>query len=285
MSALLLLSSTVFAGGKKTEIQQEFSIKAQAGGPPIEAPAPRADKETVGEVVRSLDLYKTDSKTPATAVTLPSGSKRLNRPFPEPPFLTLDPKAIATPYDSWVFEVLANGEVIWRSEGAGPVRERIEWDGSGSAGDIVVRVERTYRFRFTGKNGPGQFTVESAPLALKSLAYTEYLGETRLEVANASLYQKGKASFSVEGADYLSIMEDRLRRADVKDQPYRFTIYDPAPKSALPQERARKLKSHFAKVLLINPKLVQVDVLSAGARGETTVCLLPAEKGAVIRNE
>jgi len=270
----------------KSEIQQEISIKAEgSAGPKITLPPPRGDKEVVDEVVRSLDLYKNDQKAAAPGLTVPAGSRRLSRPFPEAPYLVFTPNAVQTPYDSWIFEVISGAETIWRTEGLGRVKEPIEWDGSGSAGDTVVRVEKSYRFRFTGRNGPGEFTIASEPVTLKSLSYREYLGETKLEVASSVFFAKGKAAFAEEAEPYLTIFSERLRRVDLKDQTYRFVIYDREPKRALAKARAEKIRRYFAKQLLITAKRVEVDVLTAGARGEAVVCVLPAEKGASIHNE
>lgn len=271
---------------KKTEISQEISIKAEGvAGPSIQVPRPRPDKEVVDEVVRSLDLYKGEHKGEAPGLTVPAGSRRLSRPFPEAPYLVFNPSAVQAPYDSWIFEVVSGAEVVWRTEGAGRIKEPIEWDGTGSAGDTVIRVEKAYRFRFTGKNGPAEFAIASEPVTLKSLSYREYLGETRLEVATSALFARGKAAFGAGSDEFLAVIADRLRRVDAVGSPYRFLLYDAAPKAELARARARKLKDYFSKLLLINPKLVEIDVLTAGARGESAVCVLPVEKGSAIRND
>lgn len=294
-SALLFFSASCLAAGApyaiaqddagKTEIRQEISIKGGAKErPPAAVPAPRADKAVVDEVIRSLDVYKGEQKQSAD-LEVPLSSKRLGRLFPEAPYLVFSPEAVKAPYDRWIFEVLSGGEVLWRTEGDTRIREPLEWDGSGSSGETVVRVGRAYRFRFTGKNGPARFTITSQPVVLKSLSFREYLGETHLEVAASTLFTEGKPGFSAEAGDYLKTLEDRVRRVPSAGKPYRFMLYSTKPKEELSRRRADKMRDYFAKRLLINPRRVEVDVVTAGDRGEVAVCVLPAERGAALKNE
>lgn len=270
---------------ERSEIKEEISIKGKGTvGPPVQVPPPGPDKEVVGEVIRSLDIYKKEHKGGAPALK-PAGVSRLSRPFPEPPFLIFSPRTVAVPYDGWVFEVLQGGEVVWRAQGEGRLKERIEWDGSGSSGESSAQAGKSYHFRFTGKSGASEFILTSEPVALKSLAYEEVMGGTRLEAANSALFEEGKSSLKSSAEEYLSAMGERLRRVGIGDQPYRFVLYQARPRGRLARERAESLRKYFSQYLFINPKRIEVDVLPVAERGDSTACVLPLEKGSSIRLE
>lgn len=289
-AALLFLAAAIAAQALPKEeesapphIREEVTVRSKASaGPGAQVPPPRADKAVVDQVIRSLDVYKSRHEASPAQVRLP-GAARLSRPFPEPPYLVFSPRAVAVPYESWVFEVLQGSELVWRTEGQGRLKERLEWDGSDSSGASAARLEKAYHFRFTGKSGGERFILTSEPVSLKSLVRREYLGDVHLEVANSALFTPGKASFKDGAMDYLTVLGERMRRANLEGRPYRFLLYSSGPSAPLAQSRAENLRRHFSKSLVINPGKIQVDILAAADRGETMACVLPPEKGASIR--
>lgn len=273
------------ADGAKTEIREEIKVRGKApGGPPLQVPPPDG-KAAADEVIRSLDIYRADHKLEAPKVKMGGLSKRLDRPFPEPPYLSLSPALIEAPYDAWTFEVLQGATPVWRGEGEGRLKERLEWDGSGSLGDNAIKVGRAYHFRFRAREGEQQFVLTSEPVTLKSLVFKETLGGSQLEVANSVLFATGKPSFKKGSETYLDEMGARMRRVSLGKEPYRLVLYQDKPKSALARQRADRLARFFAKYLVLNPKRVEVSVRTPGERGDVTSCALPAETGATIRME
>jgi hypothetical protein len=289
LTAAALLSPAFARSGRardqaqgKAVITQDIAIKGAGAGPSLPLPAPGADRAVVDEVVDSLKIMSQDHAARAASVQVP-GAEKLSRPFPEAPYLTFSPRSVSARYDLWTFEVVeAPLETLMRQDGTGRVVEPIEWDGSGPAGDEAVRVGKTYFFRFTGRRGPESFVVTSEPVRLKSLALRDFLGATRLEVANSELFDGG--TLSKASAEYLRVMADRMRRVG-GNEPYKLQLYTPQPESREAKQRAAALKAWFADALLINAARVQVAVFTAGARGEVTVCLLPADRGDTIRVE
>ncbi len=283
MALLLALSATPLfaADAQDSQISTQIDVKpAAAVGPQVQVPAPRPDKAVVDEVIGTLDLGRStgDEAPPTTRVS--AASKRLARPFPEPPFLTLSPSAVAQDYDGWEFEVLSGRSVVWRTEGEGRLTERVEWDGSGTAGDTAARVGEQYYFRFLGKAPGAPVLLLSEPIRLKSIALREFLGSVDLEVSNDVLFERGKAEFSLEAPAYLAEMAERMRRSDTPAaESYKLVLYDDAPRGKLAQARARLLRRYFSKELIVAPEKIRIDALTTGGRGRATVCVLPPEKG------
>ncbi len=284
MRLLLSLALSISAFGDspkdRPEIREEVTVRAKGGGPPLQLPPPTADKAVLQEVLSSLKLLR--DGPPAATVRLSAWARRLELPFPEPPYLALSPKAVAADHDSWAFEVLEEGRVVWRSEGRGRIAERIAWEGTGPAGEMAARVGRSYQFRFTGR-GEKPFVISSEPLALKSLSYRDNLGRLRLEAAVSELFQEGKAAWRAGSDKYLAALAGRLRLLDPRSEPALFVLYAEKPKSALARARARTLRLYFSKRLLVAPSLVAVDILARAGREEAVACLLPPEAGAAIR--
>ena len=264
-------------------IHKDVEIRTAATGPALSLPQPRPDRAVVDEVVDSLKVMRQEHS--ARAATVPGSAQKLSRPYPQAPYLVFSPRAVTAPYDLWTFEVIGHGnEILWRQDGTGMVREPLEWDGSGPAGDDVVRIGRTYFFRFTGRRGPESFLLTSEPVAFKSLALREFLGGARLEVANDELFTPGAAALKPGAADYLRPLSDRLRRLETKEG-YTLEFYQAKPESALAGKRAAALRHWLADALLINAGRVHVKPLTLGTRGDVTACRLPAEKGDTIRND
>ena len=172
--AAVLLSAPADAAApvqRKSGIDEDISIQSKAAPAlPIQAPAPRADGPIVDEVIRSLDLYRSQYKAEARRVRLPGGPKRLRAPFPEAPFLVFSPRLVSAAYQSWTFEVVDGGRVIWETEGTGPLADRLAWHGADASGETRVRVETDFYFRFIGKNGAEEFVLTSEPVTLQSLS-------------------------------------------------------------------------------------------------------------------
>lgn len=287
----LLLSLAVAAGAASNGGSDdalapvEVNVKpGAASGPSVQVPPPRPTPAVVNEVIGTLDLGRAEGDDAPGAQHVRGGSKRLARPFPEPPFLTLSPASIAADYDGWEFEVLAGNDVLWRTAGDGRLSERVEWDGSGTAGDVVARVGVPYRFRFLGRSEGAPLLIVSDPVTLKSMLLREFLGNIDLEVADDVLFEPRKAEFSLEAPAYLAEMSERMRRANIQaGGTYKLVYYDDAPDGRLARARARLLRSHFSHELLVPLDRVEVTVRRTGERGAATVCILPPEKGDVIR--
>lgn len=281
--ALWLAGGCLAATRSGDDLSQDVEIRAAATGPALSLPQPRPDRAVVDEVVDSLKVMSQEHS--ARAATVPGSSQRLSRPYPEAPYLSFSPRAVTAPYDLWTFEVVVGGnEVLWRQDGTGKVREPLEWDGSGPAGDEAVRVGPTYFFRFTGRRGPESFLLTSEPVVFKSLALREFLGGARLEVANDELFAPGSAALKPGAADYLRPLSDRLRRLEIKDA-YELELYQANPDSALAGSRAAALRRWLADALLVNAGRVEVKRLTLGERGDVTACRLAAEKGDTIRSD
>ena len=268
----------------KAAIRQDVSIRSKGAGPVLRLPPPGPDKAVVGEVIASLDIMRRDHSLRASPLAASGLSKRLNRPFPVPPFLSFSPHSVNAPYDTWVFEVISKGELIWRQDGAGRVEERLDWDGTGTAGEFSARVDQTYYFRFTGRRGAETFSVVSDPVTLKSLAFRETLGAMRLEVASRHLFKAATGAFSPTAGDFLKPLGDRLRRAG-GSLPYKLEVYDSSGEAATAKKKASALRRWFADYLVINPAQIEVDVVTSAGRGEAVACILPAERGEKFKIE
>lgn len=280
MALITSLALGALAADSETAVGEVSVRSAAPVGPAVQVPPPRADRIIVDEVIRTLDLGRSAPLSQQAATgRVPAANKRLSRPFPEAPFLTLSPGTIDAVYDGWSFEVLIGNEVAWKTEGPGELREAVEWDGAGAADDIAVRVDAPYSFRFIGRGDGAPIVLVSEPVAVKSLMHRDYLGTTHLEVSTALLFEKGTASFSLEAGAYLVALAERMRRATMGGEPYKFTLYEEKPASPLAQKRASAVRRHFSKELLITLDRVQVETLTAGRRGRALVCVLPPEKG------
>lgn len=284
MTALLFAAALAVSAAESDTSMGEVTIKAKAAvGPAIVVPPPRADRAVVDEVIRTLDLGRSAPLEQTQAMAkVSAASKRLSRPFPEPPFLTLSPRAIDTRYDGWSFEVLEENKVLWKADGVGELREPLEWDGTGPGGELVARVEAPYSFRFVGKGDGAPIVLVSEPIKLDSLLHRDFLGTIHLEAASALIFAKGKAEFAERGRAHVAALAERMRRVPMGGDPYKFTLYEDDPRAELSKARARLVRRRFAKELLVAPERVHVDVLTAGARGRALVCQLPPEKGDTI---
>lgn len=275
----------VHAQGRKTELSQDITVKAKAAGPGLVVPPPSASKPVIEEVLRSLDLAK-DAGTPgSTRIRVGGDPGRFDRPFPEPPYLALSPANIEALYDSWTFEVFAEREPVWRAEGVGILRERLDWEGQGPTGALALSAGRSYRYRFTGRRGGRSFVIESEPVRLDSFVHREYVGETRLEAAVGLVFEEGKAVFAKTARPYLDQMAERLRLGEPRaDGTYRFELYVPDARAKLAQERAKALVKRFADHLVVGTARVKVALIPE-TRGEALACFLAASKGPGLRQD
>jgi len=273
------------APASKTEISQDITVHGKASGPALAVPPPSPSKPVVNEVLSSLTLGRGEGTPPETVRVTPE-STRLERPFPEPPFLALSPENIRALYDSWTFEVRAvDGEIVSRTEGVGLLREKVDWDGAGPDGRLSIAAGRRYRYRFVGRRGGREFVIESDPVTLTSFTHREYAGETRLEVAIFEIFTEGKSSFATGAERYLDAMADALRAGEARaDGTYRFELYSPKPREKLAAARVKALKKRLAASLRADPDKVKVSPLPA-ERGEGLAALVPPSKGARLRIE
>jgi hypothetical protein len=225
----------------------------------------------VDVVLGSLSLGRGERKAPPPTVRVTPESGRVERPFPEPPFLALSPENIRALYDSWTFEVRAvDGDVVFKSDGVGLLREKLDWDGAGPDGRLWVAAGRRYRYRFTGRRAGREFVIESDPVALTSFMHREYAGETRLEVAAYEIFTEGKATFATGAERYLEAMTDALRAGEPRrDGTYRFELYAPQPRGKLARARAKALKKKLAAALRADEEKV-------------TVAPMPVERGEAL---
>ncbi|MFI5347371.1 MAG: hypothetical protein ACHQ51_13435 [Elusimicrobiota bacterium] len=285
----LLFAVSAFAADPakgKSEISQDITVHARAAAPALAVPAPTPSKPVVDEVLNSLALGRgVGVAQPDTVHTTPE-SVRLEKPFPEPPFLALSPENIRALYDSWTFQVRAvDGDIVYRSEGVGLMREKIEWDGAGPDGRLNLAAGRRYKYRFTGRRGGREFTIESDPVAIKSFTHREYAGETRLEVVVDEIFVDGKTSYATGAEHYLDAMTDALRAGEPRrDGTYRFELYSAKPKAKLTLARAKALRKRIAVSLRVDPVFVKVTPMPA-ERGEGLAALVPPSKGARLRIE
>ena len=209
-------------------------------------------------------------KGKSTQFKIPVYSKRLSRPFPDPPYLVFSPHLIETPYEEWIFEILEGDKIIWRIKGNEPLQEKITWDGLSSDGAEAMRVETGYHFRFTGRRSTEEFILISEPIMVKSLVLRRYVG-THLEVSNSLLFEPGKSALKGEAQDYLITLGRRMRNTNPRDDSYRFILYDEKPGSLLAKARGAALKKYFSEDLVINPKKIKVQVMPVAERGDVDV--------------
>lgn len=286
----LLLSASALAaapGKGPSEISQDITVKSKASGPSLAVPPPAASKPVVDEVLQTLDLGRGGAGRPsAETVHVTPESARLDGPFPEPPFLALSPENIRALYDSWTFEIRdADGGIAMRTEGVGILRESVDWDGAGPDGRLEVAPGKRYKYRFTGRRGAREFTIESDPVDIKSFTRRQYGGETRMEVAIDEIFVDGKATFATGAEHYLDRMADALRAGEARpDGTFRFDLYTKDIRGKLTKARAKALTKRFAKSLGVDPVKVKVQPMP-DERSEGLAAFVPASKGARLHIE
>lgn len=274
-----------------TVISEDITIRGRA---PREAalgplPAPPS-KAAAREVIQSLRIYRNDYRKGGATIRIPETLRRLERPFPEPPYLTFPTRAFPRPYKRWRLEVLEQARAVWRIEGdaqgeTASAPEEIAWDGLDSSGRLAIRVGEAYGLRFTGIDGGGEYSVASEPIEFTSLALPQGLAGTRLEAANAVIFITERAALAETSQPYIQEIADRFRRYNPKAEKYRFVLYQENPRSKLAGARAGALRRQFADILLVNPNRIVVEVLGWGERGDVLACVIPSETGALLDQE
>ncbi|MBI4386795.1 MAG: hypothetical protein HY551_05385 [Elusimicrobia bacterium] len=283
-------------------ISEDITIRGRA---PREAalgplPAPPS-KAAAREVIQSLRIYKNDYRKGGATIRIPETLRRLDRPFPEPPYLTFPTRAFPRPYKRWRFEVFEQTRIVWRIEGdtrgdpdsggetdeaqARPstsVPEEIAWDGLASSGRLAIRVGEAYGLRFTGIDGKREYSMASEPIEFTSLALPQGFAGTRLEAANALIFIAERAALAETSQPYIQEIADRFRRYSPKAEKYRFVLYQENPRSKLAAARSSALRRQFADILLVNPSRIAVEVLGWGERGDVLACVIPSETGALL---
>lgn len=265
---------------------QEITIKGKGpAGPPVRLPPVAPDGAAADEVTATLDVLKVEHKATPPQLRVPGGPvRRLSRPFPEPPYLSFNPESYRQPHERWTFEVLSGENVVWRAGGRGEAAEKIEWDGTDATGRVAVRVGQPYHFRFTGVRGGEELGVTSEAIELSSVLYRESLGDVHMEVGSALLFASGQAKLLESAAPFLRELAQRLRRVNPELRPLKLTLYQKKPEDKLAKRRAKALKEHFVKSLLVHVSRLEVDAAQAEERGEVLACVLPPDGGAVIRD-
>jgi hypothetical protein len=288
LAALALLAALPASSAPvKSELSQDITIKARAAGAVGVQVAPAtASKPVIDEVLRSLSLGR-GARTPA-AERIRTGADvaRFNRPFPEPPYLALSPANIVAVYDEWTFEVLdSEGEIVWKSDGVGILSDKVDWEGSGPEGRLVVVAGRSYHYRFTGRRAGRAFIIESDPVPLKSFTHREYAGETRLEADSALFFTPGKAELTKEGGAWIDALTSRLRQGEPRaDGNYKIELAEKDPRGKLAKARAKLLTRRIAKSLVVAPVHIVVEVMPL-MRGPAVSGFLPPSKGEALRIE
>lgn len=280
------INSYAAAAKGNSEMSQNITVVGRAAVPALAVPPPSPSKPVVDEVLQSLALGRGEGPAGPEVVRVTPETARLERPFPESPFLALSPENIRALYDSWTFEVRSdNGEIATRSEGVSILRDSIDWDGSGPDGRLVLTAGRRYHYRFTGRRGGREFVIESDPVLIRSFTRREYAGETRLEAAIEEIFTDGKASYATGASRYLDAMADALRAGDARaDGTYKFELYTKEPRGKLAAARAKALAKTFGRALLVEPKRVIVSPMPV-ERGEALAAFVPPAKGPRIGNE
>lgn len=270
----------------KSEMSQNITVVGRASVPALAVPPPSPSKPVVDEVLRSLSLGRGAAPAGPETIHVSPETARLERPFPEAPFLALSPENIRALYDAWTFEVRSDdGGIATRSEGVSILRESIDWDGSGPDGRLVLVPGRRYHYRFTGRRGGREFAIESDPVLIESFTRREYAGETRLEAAIEEIFTDGKASYATGAERYLDAMAEALRAGDARaDGTYKLELYTRKPRSKLALARAKALAKTFGQALLVEPRRVKVSPMPV-ERGEALAAFVPPAKGPRIGNE
>jgi len=283
----LILALPARGAPAKSELSQDITIKARAAGTAgVQVAPPTASKPVIDEVLRSLSLGRGAQAYAAERIRTGADVARFNRPFPEPPFLGLSPANIVAVYDEWAFEILdSEGDIVWKSEGVGVLADKVDWEGSGPEGRLVVVAGLSYHYRFTGRRAGRAFVIESDPVPLRSFTHREYAGETRLEADSALFFEPGKAELAKEGAVWIDALTSRLRRGEPRaDGNYKIELATKEPRGALAKARARLLTRRLARSLVVAPERVVVSIMPV-MRGEAVSGFLPPSKGAALRVE
>ena len=257
-----------------------------AGAAGVQVPPPSASKPVIDEVLRSLSLGRGAQTPAAERIRTGVDAVRFSRPFPEPPFLALSPANIVAQYDEWTFEVLDDqGEIVWKTEGVGILKERLDWDGVGPNGRLAVVAGRSYHYRFTGRRGGRAFVIESDPVPLRSFTHREYAGETRLEAESALFFEDGKAAFNKEADAWIDALARRLRLGEPRpDGTYKVELSARDLRDKTASARAKALGKRLAAALVVAPEQVSVSLMPL-QRGEAVSAFLPPSKGAALRIE
>lgn len=285
-AALLLQAAAAFAQKKPaaqgSELQQDITVKARTSGPGLAVPPPAASKPVVDEVLRSLTLARDEKSPSATRIRVGGDPERFDRPFPEPPYLALSPANIEALYDAWTFEVFADREPVWRAEGVGLLRDRLDWEGQGPTGELALSAGKSYRYRFTGRRGGRSFVIESEPVRIVSFVHREYAGETRLEVRSSMVFDADKASFAATAKPFLDAVSERLRLGEPRpDGSFKCELYVPDVRARLARDRAKALVKRLSDQLVVAHQRVKVALIPE-TRGEALACFLAASKGPSI---
>jgi len=284
---LFLLALPAWSAPSKSELSQDITIKARAAGAAgVQVAPPTASKPVIDEVLRSLSLGRGASAPAAERIRVGGDVARFARPFPEPPFLALSPANIEAVYDEWVFEILdSEGDIVWKSDGVGMLNDKVDWDGGGPDGRLMVVAGRSYHYRFTGRRAGRSFVVESDPVPLKSFTHREYAGETRLEADVDLFFNKESAVLVKDAGLWVDAFASRLRQGEPRaDGNYKVELSAKDMRGKVTQARAKALRRSLAKSLLVAPERVVVSLMPA-IRGEAVSAFLPPSKGAALRIE
>ncbi len=285
--ALLILALPAWSAPAKSELSQDITVHSRAAGAAgVQVAPPTASKPVIDEVLRSLSLGRGAHAPAAERIRTGGDNARFNRPFPEPPFLALSPANIVAVYDEWTFEVLDNeGDIVWKSDGVGMLNEKVDWDGGGPDGRLVVVAGRSYHYRFTGRRAGRAFVIESDPVPLKSFTHREYAGETRLEADAELFFVEGKADLTKEAGLWVDALGSRLRQGEPRaDGNYKVELSAKDVRGKLAKARAKALVKRLAKSLVVAPERVVVSLMPV-MRGEAVSAFLPPSKGATLKVE
>ncbi|MBI4345480.1 MAG: hypothetical protein HY553_01405 [Elusimicrobia bacterium] len=266
---------------------QEITIKGKGpGGPPVRLPPVAPDGAVANEVADTLKVLRTEHKPPVPELRVPGGPvRRLAAPFPEPPFLTFNPRVFPEEHDRWRFEVMTAEGVVWRRTGRGRATDPLEWDGTDETGRVAARVGRPFHFRFTGVRDGSESSLTSESIELGSILYRESLGDVHMEVGSALLFPTGKHKLLESAAPFLRAMASRLGRINPELGPLKLTLYQRDPDAPVAKRRARAVKAFFLKALIVNASRLEVSVAESADRGEVLATVLPPDGGAVIRDD
>ena len=285
--ALILLAAPAWSAPAKSELSQDITVKSRAAGAAgVQVAPPTASKPVIDEVLRSLSLGRGAHAPAAERIRAGGDNARFARPYPEPPFLALSPANIVAVYDEWTFEILDNeGDIVWKSDGVGMLNEKVDWDGGGPDGRLVVVAGRSYHYRFTGRRAGRAFVIESDPVPLKSFTHREYAGETRLEADAALFFVEGKVELTKEAAMWVDALGSRLRQGEPRaDGNYKVELSAKDMRGKIATLRAKLLARRLAKSLVVAPERVIVSLMPV-MRGEAVSAFLPPSKGAALRVE
>lgn len=289
MAPLLLLLAAQVAASPRPKpprdaaVSEDVTVKAKAAAPALAVPPPAPAKPVVDEVLDSLSLGR-GAKEEVRRVAVAPDAARLQRPYPKPPYLALSPAHIEAQYDAWTFEVLSGADVVYRAEGVGLLRERLEWDGDGGDGRPVLRPGGSYRYRFTGRRGGRSFVIDSEPVRIASCARRDY-GGRRWEVALEELFPERGATLGTGADPYLKALASAFREGEPRpDGAYRLELLAAGPRGKAAEERADAVAERLARLIPARRADVKVELLPADG-GETLAALVPEPEGPAIQAE